>query len=113
MCWNNKSYLEPCLRSLFESGMRHAFEVVVVDNGSTDGSQEMLRSRFPQVQIVENDRNLGLGRASNQGIEATRAPYVLLLNNDTLVERRVARPAHRLDGRHARRRRGGRHAAEW
>lgn len=86
VCWNNKSYLEPCLGSLFESGMRHSFEVVVVDNGSTDGSQEMLRSRFPQVQIIENRRNLGLGRASNQGIEATRAPYVLLLNNDTLVD---------------------------
>jgi len=85
VCWNNKSYLEPCLRSLFESGMRHLFEVVVVDNGSTDGSQEMLRTRFPQVQLIQNDRNLGLGRASNQGIEATRAPCVLLLNNDTVV----------------------------
>ena len=85
VCWNNKSYLEPCLRSLYESGMRHSFETVVVDNGSTDGSQEMLRSRFPQVRIVQNDRNLGLGHASNQGIEASRAPYVLLLNNDTVV----------------------------
>jgi hypothetical protein len=85
VCWNNKSYLEPCLRSLFDSTLRHAVEVVVVDNGSTDGSQEMLASRFPQVQLIQNDRNLGLGRASNQGIEATRAPYVLLLNNDTVV----------------------------
>jgi GT2 family glycosyltransferase len=86
VCWNNKSYLEPCLRSLYESGMRHAFEVVVVDNGSTDGSQEMLAREFPRVLLVQNDRNVGLGRASNQGIEATRAPYVLLLNNDTLVD---------------------------
>jgi GT2 family glycosyltransferase len=86
VCWNNRTYLEPCLQSLFESGMRHSFEVVVVDNGSTDGSQEMLRRRFPRVQLIENGRNVGLGRASNQGIEATRAPYVLLLNNDTLVD---------------------------
>ena len=85
VCWNNRSYLEPCLRSLFESGIRNSFEVVVVDNGSTDGSQELLRNLFPQVRIIQNDRNLGLGRASNQGIEATRAPYVLLLNNDTVV----------------------------
>ena len=85
VCWNNRDDLQPCLRSLFESGMRHAFEVVVVDNGSTDGSQEMLRSVFPQVSLVQNDCNLGLGRASNQGIEATSAPYVLLLNNDTVV----------------------------
>jgi GT2 family glycosyltransferase len=85
VCWNNGPYLGPCLRSLFESGMRNSFEVVVVDNGSTDGSQEMLRRSFPQVGLIQNDRNLGLGRASNQGIEATRAPYVLLLNNDTVV----------------------------
>ena len=85
VCWNNKAYLAPCLRSLFESGMRNTFEVVAVDNGSTDGSQAMLRSEFPQVILIQNDRNAGLGCASNQGIRATRAPYVLLLNDDTLV----------------------------
>jgi N-acetylglucosaminyl-diphospho-decaprenol L-rhamnosyltransferase len=85
VCWNNKAYLEPCLRSLFDAGLHNSCEVVVVDNGSTDGSQEMLRTQFPQVQIVQNDSNVGLGKASNQGIEVTTAPYVLLLNNDTLV----------------------------
>ncbi len=85
VCWNNRDYLEPCLQSLFQLTVRYTFEVVVVDNGSTDGSQEMVASRFPQVQIIQNDRNVGLGRASNQGIEATRAPFVLLLNNDTVV----------------------------
>jgi GT2 family glycosyltransferase len=56
-----------------------------VDNGSTDGSQEMLRSKFPQIKIIQNDHNAGLGRASNQGIKATSGRHVLLLNNDTLV----------------------------
>jgi GT2 family glycosyltransferase len=88
VCWNNKTYLESCLGSLYDSGMRNSFEVVVVDNGSTDGSQEMLRANFPDVHLVQNDRNLGLGRASNQGIECTSASYVLLLNNDTLVNGR-------------------------
>jgi len=86
VCWNNKAYLKPCLRSLFDADMRSTFEVVLVDNGSTDGSQAMLRAEFPQVVLIQNDRNVGLGRASNQGIEATRAPYVLLLNDDTLVD---------------------------
>jgi GT2 family glycosyltransferase len=83
--WNNKAYLEPCLQSLYGGAMRSRFDVVVVDNGSTDGSQEMLRDKFPDVRIIQNDRNLGLGKASNQGIEATRGRFVLLLNNDTLV----------------------------
>jgi N-acetylglucosaminyl-diphospho-decaprenol L-rhamnosyltransferase len=85
VCWNNKSYLKPCLDSLYEGNLHHQYEVVVVDNGSTDGSQEMLRDDFPQVKIIQNDRNVGLGKASNQGIEATVGWYVLLLNNDTLV----------------------------
>ena len=85
VCWNNKAYLEPCLRSLYDGGMHGTFDVVVVDNGSTDGSQAMLREKFPEVLIVQNDHNVGLGKASNQGIEATNGRYILLLNNDTLV----------------------------
>lgn len=83
--WNNKKYLEPCLLSLYNSSLQNSFEVVVVDNGSTDGSLEMLREKFPQVIIVQNNSNVGLSRASNQGIMVTHGPYVLLLNNDTIV----------------------------
>ncbi|RIK39237.1 MAG: glycosyltransferase family 2 protein [Chloroflexi bacterium] len=85
VCWNNKSYLEACLQSLYEGNLSSRFDVVVVDNGSTDGSQAMLREKFPEVQLIQNDHNVGLGKASNQGIEATQGRYVLLLNNDTLV----------------------------
>jgi len=85
VCWNNKNYLEPCLRSLYASDLRCRFDVIVVDNGSTDGSQAMLYEHFPLVQLIQNDHNVGLGKASNQGIEATCGRYILLLNNDTLV----------------------------
>jgi len=85
VCWNNKDYLEPCLISLYENELNFSFDVVVVDNGSTDGSQEMLAEKFPQVKIIQNDRNVGLSTASNQGIEATTGRYILLLNNDTIV----------------------------
>lgn len=85
VCWNNRDYLEPCLHSLHEGGLRSSFDIVVVDNGSIDGSQAMLREKFPEALIIQNDHNVGLGRASNQGIEATKGRYVLLLNNDTLV----------------------------
>jgi GT2 family glycosyltransferase len=85
VCWNNKDYLEPCLLSLYNSEMNSHFDVVVIDNCSTDGSQEMLREKFPLVKIIQNDRNVGLSKASNQGIEATHGRYILLLNNDTIV----------------------------
>ncbi|UCH58745.1 MAG: glycosyltransferase family 2 protein, partial [Anaerolineales bacterium] len=85
VCWNNKDYLEPCLRSLYDGGLSSSFDVVVTDNGSTDGSQAMLAEKFPHVRIIQNDHNVGLGKASNQGIQATQGRYVLLLNNDTLV----------------------------
>ena len=83
--WNNKAYLDPCLASLYESGLKCTFDVIVVDNGSTDGSQEMLREKYPQVDIIQNDSNVGLGKASNQGVESTNGRYILLLNNDTIV----------------------------
>lgn len=85
VCWNNKAYLDPCLKSLYEGGLKSSFDVVVVDNGSTDGSQQMLAEKYPQVMLIQNAGNVGLGKASNQGIEATNGRHVLLLNNDTLV----------------------------
>jgi GT2 family glycosyltransferase len=86
VCWNNRPYLEGCLDSLYRSGLSYPFEVIVVDNGSSDGSQQMLAARFPEVALVQNPGNVGLSRASNQGIAIARGPYVLLLNNDTLVD---------------------------
>jgi GT2 family glycosyltransferase len=83
--WNNKEYLAPCLRSLYACALRSRFDVVVVDNGSTDGSQAMLREEFPEVMLIQNEANVGLSCASNQGIAATHARFLLLLNNDTLV----------------------------
>ena len=85
VCWNNKAYLDPCLKSLYEGGLKSSFDVVVEDNGSTDGSQQMLAEKYPQVKLIQNAGNVGLGKASNQGIEATDGRHVLLLNNDTLV----------------------------
>ncbi len=85
VCWNNKAYLDPCLKSLYEGGLKSTFDVVVADNGSTDGSQQMLAEKYSEVMIIQNEGNVGLGKASNQGIEATNGRYVLLLNNDTIV----------------------------
>lgn len=85
VCWNNKAYLDSCLNSLYESDMKNKFDVIVVDNGSTDGSQKMLNEKYPLVRIIQNSGNVGLGKASNQGIEASMGRHILLLNNDTVV----------------------------
>ncbi len=89
VCWNNKAYLDPCLKSLYEAGLKSSFDVIVVDNGSKDGSQEMLAEKYPEVRLIQNAGNVGLGKASNQGIEASEGRYILLLNNDTLVNGRA------------------------
>jgi GT2 family glycosyltransferase len=61
------------------------YEVIVVDNGSSDDSACMIRREFPAVQLIENTHNDGYARANNLGIRASRGRYVLLLNSDTLV----------------------------
>lgn len=86
VCLNNRGYLSTCLHSLFESQIQSRFEVIVVDNGSTDGSQDLLKEEFPQVEVIQNEENMGLSKASNQGIVASSGRYVLLLNDDTLVD---------------------------
>ncbi len=86
VCWNNRDLLDACLESVYSGQLQSSFVIAVTDNGSTDGSQAMLAEKYPDVILIENGHNVGLGKASNQGIEATQSRYVLLLNNDTLVD---------------------------
>lgn len=74
-----RPYLEACLRSLGD--IQGLAERVVIDNASKDGTAEAARA-FPDVRVIENDRNVGFAGAANQGAEATEAPFVLLLNCD-------------------------------
>ncbi len=84
--WNGREYLETCLASIEKQEFRD-FEVRMVDNGSHDGSVDVVRTRFPWVAgIIENKRNLGFGVANNQAIAEARGTYIVLLNNDTEVE---------------------------
>ena len=79
--WNRREYLRACLTSL--AGQRDAsFEVIVVDNGSSDGSAEMARSEFG-VRVIANAANVGFCAANNQAFAAARGQFIALLNNDT------------------------------
>ncbi|HEX6488860.1 MAG TPA: glycosyltransferase family 2 protein [Candidatus Dormibacteraeota bacterium] len=83
--FNGASHLAACLEALEGQSVQGGFEVVVIDNASTDGSVELVRSRFPAARLVANSSNLGFAGGCNAGIRATKHPYVVLLNNDTRV----------------------------
>lgn len=84
--WNGRSFLNDCLKSLRSQVFKN-FEIIVVDNGSTDGSVPFIKSRFPEIIILENKENLGFAKAINQGIQKANSEFVVLLNNDTMVDK--------------------------
>ena len=84
--YNVCRYLEQALDSVYRAGAGLRLEVFVVDNDSVDGSVEMVRSRFPQVKLIANDKNLGFARANNQAIREANGRFLFILNPDTIVQ---------------------------
>jgi cellulose synthase/poly-beta-1,6-N-acetylglucosamine synthase-like glycosyltransferase len=95
--WNGRDLLEKYLPSVVTAmAGREGNEIVVVDNGSTDGSAEYIKSSFPEVRVVELPRNLGFGGGSNAGFRAAKNDIVVLLNSDMRVTPGFLQPL--LDG---------------
>lgn len=87
--WNTRDLLQGCLESLYAHLPQGGFEVIVVDNASTDGSAQMVAEHFPQVRLIQNAENRGFGRANNQAAAQAEGCYLLLLNPDTVIRERA------------------------
>lgn len=83
--WNTQDLLAQCLRSLPWESADLRLEVIVVDNGSSDGSPQSVQRDFPQVRLLANNENLGFVRATNQGLAAASGDFLFMLNSDTEV----------------------------
>lgn len=83
--WNSREYIESCLNSIFKNLSELKAKVLVVDNGSSDGTVEIIRERFLKVKIISNRENRGFAKATNQGLKVVKGRYALLLNPDTVV----------------------------
>ena len=84
--YNVQHFLEQCLHSVRKAAKNVSTEIFVVDNNSVDGSVEMVKTKFPEVALIENKKNTGFSYANNQAIKVSKGEYVLLLNPDTVVE---------------------------
>lgn len=81
--WNTRNYLTTCLENLPHASAPYISEVLVVDNASSDGSQDAIRERFPDVNLIANSENVGFASANNQAARQARGRYLLMLNPDT------------------------------
>jgi N-acetylglucosaminyl-diphospho-decaprenol L-rhamnosyltransferase len=83
--WNTRALLEQCLAAVWATPAPPSVEVWVIDNGSTDGSPDMVAARFPATHLIRNATNAGFSRANNQVLRELTADYALLLNPDALL----------------------------
>lgn len=84
--YNVKFYLEQCLSSVFSASKNIDTEIFVVDNQSTDGSAQMVETKFNDIVLIKNNKNVGFSKANNQAIKKAKGKYILLLNPDTVVQ---------------------------
>lgn len=83
--WNGEKYLEALMASIFAQTFKD-FEILVIENGSSDGSVAFLEENYPQIRLIKNQKNLGFAKGHNIGINETKSDYVLILNQDVILE---------------------------
>jgi hypothetical protein len=83
--WNTRDLLRDCLDSIDQTVDALSYEIIVVDNASTDGSLDMLSQKYPRVKTIANSENRGFGAANNQGFAVMQGKYALLINTDAVL----------------------------
>lgn len=99
--YNTSELLINCIRSIHDQTHSVDYEIIVVDNNSSDGSVRKLRLAFPEVKIIENRRNVGFAKANNQAIVESTGEVILLLNSDTVVLERAIDQSYRFLKNHS------------
>src|SRR3989344_6141718 len=84
--WNGENYIKDCLDSLKKQKYKN-YEIIVVDNNSTDNSIKLFKKYFPKIKLIKNKENLGYSGGNNMGIQNSKGEYIILLNMDTLVDK--------------------------
>jgi GT2 family glycosyltransferase len=84
--WNAKEMTKECLNSIKNQSFKD-YETILVDNASTDGSSEYLKKRFPEINLIKNKENYGYAKGNNIGIKKARGNYILILNNDIVLDK--------------------------
>lgn len=82
--WNGERYIENCLRSVLNQTFKD-YAIIIIDNGSTDQTVELINERFPQFKVIHHKENLGFAKAHNQAIHWTNSDYILCLNQDVVL----------------------------
>jgi GT2 family glycosyltransferase len=96
--YNSEMLLHECLKSIYEQTKEVTFEVIVVDNASSDNSRSMVCAEFPDVRIIESLENTGFSRGNNLGVKAAKGSYLFFLNADAfLIENSIKLLANFLD----------------
>ncbi len=83
--WNTKELLLNCIESFYRTVRGLGFEIFVVDNGSDDGSADSVRMSFPEIELIQNQGNLGFAKANNEALRKSKGRYALLLNTDVIL----------------------------
>jgi len=83
--FNDKPHLEECLSSIEENTQNMNLEILIVDNNSSDGSQEFIKQNYPQIKLITNEENVGFAKANNRGFREGKGEFFLFLNTDTVI----------------------------